>query len=313
MPTANAAPVARLATLAASNATPTPPTMLLIAAITLVHSRLVNVGGHVHAVDPPGAVAGPDGAGGQLPGRRRLDRAQQLDLAVVQPIRVEPARRLHRGQADQLQQVVLNHVAQRTGVVVVAGAAFQGDRLVPDDLDPLNMAGVPDRLEDAVGEPQPEQVLDSLQAQEVVGAEGRLLAEAPGQQLVERLRLGQAAPERLLDHHPAALWQPDRGQRPDRGGERRRRQRQVSDHGPLGLVERPGQSGRIAGVGPLVAGHGDQGIPRRRVHRRRVAFEPIGHVAAEGGGVPVVAGHADNGERLGQAVGLVEMGEAGSR
>jgi hypothetical protein len=35
MPTASAAPVARLATLAASNATPTPPTMLLIAAITL--------------------------------------------------------------------------------------------------------------------------------------------------------------------------------------------------------------------------------------------------------------------------------------
>jgi hypothetical protein len=38
----------------------------------------------------------------------------------------------------------------------------------------LDVLGLPDGLEDPVGEPQPEQVLDRLQAQEVVGAEGGL-------------------------------------------------------------------------------------------------------------------------------------------
>ena len=39
-------------------------------------------------------------------------------------IGVERHRRLHRDQAQQLQHVVLHHVAQRAGAVVVAGAAL---------------------------------------------------------------------------------------------------------------------------------------------------------------------------------------------
>jgi hypothetical protein len=145
-----------------------------------------------------------------------LDRAQQLDLAVVQLARVEPGRRLHRGQGGQLQEVVLDYVAQRTDAVVVAGAAVQRDRLVPDDLDPLDVPGMPDGLEDTVGEPQPEQVLNGLRAQEVVRAEDRLLSEAAVQEPVEGVRFDRAPPERLLDYNAAAFWKPDRSQRPDR-------------------------------------------------------------------------------------------------
>jgi hypothetical protein len=209
--------------------------------------------------------------------------------------------------------VVLDHVAQGPGVIVIAGAALQGDRLVPDDLHPLDVLGVPDGLEDPVGEPQPEDVLDGLQAQEVVGPEGRRLPEAAAQELVEGACLGQVAPERLLHHHQAAVREPDRGQRLDRRGEGRRRQGQVGDDEALGLVERAGQGGCVAGLGPLVAGHGGQGLSRPRVHRRRVAFQLGGEVAAEGGGVPVLAGHAHNGERLGQPAGLLQMGEGGQQ
>ena len=107
-------------------------------------------------------------------------------------------------------------------MVVVAGAALQRDRLVPDDVHPLDVLGMPDGLEDPVGEAQPEQVLDSLQAQKMVGAEGCLLPEAAAQELVEGARLGQAAPERLVHHHPAAVREPDGGQRLDHGSEGRR-------------------------------------------------------------------------------------------
>jgi hypothetical protein len=54
LPTANAAPVARLATLAASNASPTPPAMLLMAATTLAPVNSIPTG---RARSPTVAIA----------------------------------------------------------------------------------------------------------------------------------------------------------------------------------------------------------------------------------------------------------------
>jgi len=54
MPTASAAPVARLPTFAASSATPTPPTTLLIAAITLAPVNSIPAG---RARSPTVAIA----------------------------------------------------------------------------------------------------------------------------------------------------------------------------------------------------------------------------------------------------------------
>jgi hypothetical protein len=112
------------------------------------------------------------------------------------------------------------------------------------------------------------------------------------------MRLGEAAPERLLDHHAAAVGKPDRGERQDGGRERGRREGEVGDDGTLGLVDRAGERGRLADIGPMVAGQRRDGLSGGRVDGGRVAFEPRGDMAAEGGGVPVVAGHADNHERL---------------
>ena len=54
-------------------------------------------------------------------GPGRVQRAQHLDLLVADRVGGEVARRLHRGEREQLQQVVLEDVADRAGLLVEAG------------------------------------------------------------------------------------------------------------------------------------------------------------------------------------------------
>ena len=81
-------------------------------------------------------------------------------------------RRLHRHQREQLQHVVLDHVAQRAGTVVVAAAVLDAEGLGHGDLHVVDVLRVPQRLEQRVGEAQRQQVLHRLLAEVVVDAEG---------------------------------------------------------------------------------------------------------------------------------------------
>ena len=98
--------------------------------------------------------------------------------------------------------MVLHHVAQRARRLVVAAAAFDADRLGHRDLHVVDVAAVPDRLEDAVGEAEDHQVLDGLLAQVVIDAVDLRLAEGRGQFLVQGTGGGDVAAERLLDDDP---------------------------------------------------------------------------------------------------------------
>ena len=57
-----------------------------------------------------------------------------------------------------------HHVAQRARLVVVAAAPLDADRLGDGDLHVVDVAAVPDRLEDAVAEAERQDVLDGLLA-----------------------------------------------------------------------------------------------------------------------------------------------------
>ena len=102
---------------------------------------------------------------------------------------------------DELHHVVLHHVAQRAGLLVVATAALDADRLGHGDLHVVDVLPVPERLEDAVGEAEHQQVLHRLLAEVVIDAVDLLLDERRVQTLVERTRGGEVAAERLLDDH----------------------------------------------------------------------------------------------------------------
>ena len=99
--------------------------------------------------------------------------------------------------------MVLDHVAGRADAVVVAGPATKADVLGHGDLHVVDVVGVPDRLEQLVGEAQRQDVLHGLLAEVVVDAEHRLLGEDVVDDLVELARALQVVRERLIDHHPA--------------------------------------------------------------------------------------------------------------
>src|SRR6185437_1923170 len=117
----------------------------------------------------------------------------------------EAHRGLHREEGDDLEQVILDHVADRTGLLVEAAAPGDADLLGHGDLHARDVIAVPDRLEERVPEAEVEDVLYRLLAELVVDAKDRRLVEYLVQRVVERERRGEIAPEGLLDHDAGAL------------------------------------------------------------------------------------------------------------
>ena len=100
--------------------------------------------------------------------------------------------------------MVLDHVADRAGGVVIgAPAAGHADLLGHGDLHRGDVPAVPDRLEDAVAEPEGQDVLDRLLAQVMVDAVDLALVEHARDVAVQRPGAGQVVAERLLDDDPA--------------------------------------------------------------------------------------------------------------
>ena len=97
--------------------------------------------------------------------------------------------------------MVLDEVAQRAGVVVVAGAAADADVLCGGDLHVRDVVAVPERFEHAVGEAEREHVLHRLLAEVVVDAEHLALLEDRQDLGVQVAGLGERGAERLLDDH----------------------------------------------------------------------------------------------------------------
>ncbi len=127
---------------------------------------------------------------------------QDLDLLVAHFLGGETHRGLHRDVAEQLEHVVLDQIAQRSGLVVVAGAGADADVLGGGDLHGVDVVAVPQRLEHAVGEAERHHVLDGLLAEVVVDAEDLGLLEDAQHVAVELERLIERGAEGLLDDHP---------------------------------------------------------------------------------------------------------------
>ena len=97
--------------------------------------------------------------------------------------------------------MVLHHVAEHAGRVVVAAAALDVDRLGDVELDVVDVVLVPQRLEHAVGEAERQQVLHRLLAEVVIDAEIWFSCQW-ARISVELQRRGEVGAERLLDDDP---------------------------------------------------------------------------------------------------------------
>ena len=166
---------------------------------------------------------------------------------------------------EQLQQVVLEEVARRAGLLVERAAVLDPDRLGHGDLHVVDVAAVPDGLEDPVAEPEDQQVADGLLAQVVVDAVDLPLAEDLADLAVEADRRLEVVAERLLDDDPppaalvALVVEARPAQLGDDLGERRRLRREVEEPVAAGalllvdLVEALGEAVVTRGVGEVAA------------------------------------------------------------
>jgi hypothetical protein len=97
--------------------------------------------------------------------------------------------------------VVLQHVAQRAGAIVVIGTILDADRLGHGDLHMVDEVAVPQGLDQRVGKTEDEQVLHRLLAEKVIDAVDLLLVEMLVQQAIEHLRRFEIFAKWLFDHH----------------------------------------------------------------------------------------------------------------
>ena len=87
--------------------------------------------------------------------------------------------------------MVRHHVAQRAGGVVEFAAPLDAERLRDGDLDMVDMVSIPQRLENAVGEAEHQDVLDRLFPEIVVDAIDLALGEHAEDVAIEGLRRRQ--------------------------------------------------------------------------------------------------------------------------
>ena len=218
--------------------------------------------------------------------------------------------------------MVLEDVPDRARVLVVGGAALDAEGLGDRDLDVVDELAVPDRLEDAVREPQREHVLDRFLAEVVVDPEDLFLGEVLADQGGQLAGGGEVVAERLLDDqaHPASGFAALTELSDDRR-HRLRRDGEVVDAVParaallVDLVQEPGEVVLTALVGEVerdVARRLGQPVPDVLVEVVAAELaDGVLHLVAELVVRPVRAGGADDRELLRQELAAGERVERG--
>ncbi len=143
-----------------------------------------------------------------------VDGLEQLDLLVADAVGVGAGGGLHQGEGQHLHDVVLHDVAEGAGRLVEPAAVLDPEALGHGHLHLLDVAAVPDGLEDGVGEAQGEHVLHRLLPHVVVDPVDLALVEGGVHLFVEGDGAGEVAPVGLLHHHPderAAVARPGAG------------------------------------------------------------------------------------------------------
>ena len=106
--------------------------------------------------------------------------------------------------------MILEHVAQKSGVFKIFRPMLDPDGLRHRDLDGINIVAVPDRLENKVRKAEHQNVLNGLLAEIMVDPVDLAFTQTVPQGAVKLLRALQVAPERFFDHHVAPRHIADR-------------------------------------------------------------------------------------------------------
>ena len=125
-------------------------------------------------------------------------RAQHFDFFVANGGRVQVGWRLHRGQRQQLQHMVLQHVTHCAGIIVKSGAALQPHRFADGNLDMRNGVRIPKRFEQHIGKAQRHQVLYGFLTEIMVDTECAIFRKNRVYRIIDRATAGKIVAQRLF-------------------------------------------------------------------------------------------------------------------
>ena len=132
-------------------------------------------------------------------GLQRGNGLEDFHFFVSQRLAVHSRRRLQREIAQQLEQVVLNDVADGARGVVEPAASLDAEVLRHGDLHALDVGAIPERLEDRIREAREQHVVHGALAKVVVDPKDVPLHERAEQDPIQLARRDEVLPEGLLD------------------------------------------------------------------------------------------------------------------
>src|SRR5215470_12834156 len=108
---------------------------------------------------------------------KRGDCLEDFDLFVSDRLAVRSDRRLHGQIGQDLEQMILDHVANGAGTIIEGASALYAEALGHGDLDTLHELAVPERLQKRIREPEEEHVVHRSLAKVMIDAEDRCFIE----------------------------------------------------------------------------------------------------------------------------------------
>ena len=131
--------------------------------------------------DGAGEVLAAHDLSGHVLGRQRADGFEQLHLFVADGFGFERHRRFHGDERQHLEHVVLHHVAQRAGLLVITAALADAEFFADGDLHVVHGVAVPELLENRIGKAEHQNVLHRFLAEIMVNAADLLFVGVAGQ------------------------------------------------------------------------------------------------------------------------------------
>src|SRR2546422_329887 len=101
--------------------------------------------------------------------------------------------------------MILHDIADRTDLFIEMSTTLHSERLGHGDLHAVNIVPVPDRLEERVGEPEVEQILDRFLTQVMIDSENRRFWEGLLQNSVKCLGGDKVAAKRFFHDNARSL------------------------------------------------------------------------------------------------------------
>ena len=135
-----------------------------------VHIGLRAISGHVYTINQAGSVLSAHRVGENLLRFHRANGFEYFHFLVANTVTGDRGWGLHGDQREDRKNVVLDHVAGDSGLIVIPSSEFNAELLADGDLHVVDVASVPDRLKNTVSETEDHDVLNRFFSEIMVDA-----------------------------------------------------------------------------------------------------------------------------------------------